>query len=403
MSRRRWFGAAVVGAACCLLVQPVNAQSWFSFDWNVEIESALSGEDQSGAVEVRSDDAAVLRLSVEHSAGRGGLAYALAAAAYYSPQGLNLGTSAFGGNEVVAGPVDLTVELDLPPRRYRGLHFSVAGGRLAFAEPSGLLLYNPEALVPAQRADGVRADFRYPRVYWSVGAGYLGLLDKRINRIRMSPPDGDDLLDPAVYTAPPRVLVVGVVEASSLFRRQDAGFTATAQFDARGGAEPVHTVYIGPTVGGPVIDGLRQRSSLILAVTPGADSGSAIALAGSHLLRYRIPVVIPANAWLRLEYTSGGSVIGAFPALAGPAPTDTVVGEVGAHIRATGFPAAGLWAADLALRIISAPTSGYEATEIELGVTHRPLADVGVRVDGGATIGQAGVRPFFSVAAEMAL
>ncbi len=165
------------------------------------------------------------------------------------------------------------ITFELPAQTPIGLWFRAGLGRLALDEPAGLLLRDPDALVPAQLVDGVLLELRYGRFYGSLGAGYLGLLDKRLNRIRFTGQDTGELTDSSVYLAPPRGLAVLRLEADQLFAGQRAGFFSIWQKDFRAAGPTFDSWYFEMLVEGPLAQGLRHQGALVAAVA--VPSGSA--------------------------------------------------------------------------------------------------------------------------------
>lgn len=387
-------------------------QSWFSLNWSSEAQSRIGWIDRAGALEVESAEQLEFAAGAAHPAAGVLLHYGLGVGLVHSPQGLDRGRYTFGGDEFALYPALLSVGIEAPPARFRGLWFAASLGRLVLNEPSGLLLADGHPV------DGGLIEFRFPRLYWSLGAGYLGLLDKRVNQIRLSAEDQAELTDPVRYGAPERVLITAGVEAASPLLGQDAAFLLIGQIDAA--AAPVNTLYAGVVATGPIAERLAHSSVFVLGLA--GNTEPAVSVAGSHEVAYVPPVSLALSARLGVRYASGGS-LGTFPDLASKPVgavfaeplSDVVAFELGGAVELNRAPAQSLWRFDLASRLFLTPSGSpsrsygfvpsgiYQGIELELGIENEPVGGLELFADGGVFFQVSGMHPFIEIGAEVSL
>ena len=298
--------------AALLASAQARAQAPLTFGWDALLRTVGTVADPGSGPAVDTEDALGLGFELSHGAGGGLLTYRLSGEVQYAPQQIALGNPPLAAVTAYPGPSGITFEL--PSQELVGLWFRAALGRLALDEPSGLLLVNPDALVPAQLVDGALLEFRFQGLYGSLGAGYLGLLDKRLNRVRFTAEDAAALADDTVYFAPPRGLAVLRLEADKLFLGQRAGFAALWQKDF-GTAPTFDSWYFEAVVDGPILPVLRQEGALVVAVTVPSGSSPMVGALLSELVAYRMPVSFLHEAWFSVLWASspGGTLAGSRP------------------------------------------------------------------------------------------
>jgi len=132
-------------------------------------------------------------------------------------------------------------------------------GRFVFSDFSGNILDH--------NVDGLRLELNYPKVIFTLSAGYTGLLFKESSSVILSKADSSDSSKGDILFAPPRI--VGAVELlfPELFARQDLVISCLAQQDFRGEDEIVaagevneilgkggklHSQYYGLGLSGPL-------------------------------------------------------------------------------------------------------------------------------------------------------
>ena len=163
-----------------LLLVGVAAFAQATFDWNAGLQTIATLTDPGTGLEGDWQDALSLGIELAHAAGRGLMTYRLAGQVQYAPQRLAPGAPPL--TAITGYPTESGIGFELPPKGLVGLWFRATLGRVALTDPTGLLLVDPDALVPGQLADGFLVEFRFQNFYAAAGAGYLGLLDKRLNR-----------------------------------------------------------------------------------------------------------------------------------------------------------------------------------------------------------------------------
>ena len=400
----------------------VHAQAPLTFGWDASLQTIGTVADSGTGASVDMQDALSVGFELSHGAGRGLLSYRLSGEVQYTPQQIAPGDQPIAALTGYPGVSGITFEL--PSQKLVGLWFRAGLGRLALDEPAGLLLNDPSALVPAQLVDGLLVEFRYGGFYGSLGAGYLGLLDKRLNRVRLTAQDTAELADSSVYFAPPRGLAVLRLEADELFAGQRAGFFGIWQKDFRAAVPTMDSWYFETLVEGPITSGFRHESALVAAVTVPSGSAPGLGLLISELVAYRLPVSFLHEAWFSVLWASSpGSTLAGFPALAGPpvstglqaALSDIVRLELGLDSAFSAAPAgaalSSAFAARLLLRPSGAPIQGYTiampgpyvGTELELSARLEPVAGLHFRAWAGALIAWAAVLPYVRLEAGAVL
>ena len=300
-----------------LPVEPVFGQ-WLGLDWGVETRHDYELVETDDAPELRSLDTLFLRLTGAQATEGPTPRYHLSRDVGYS---LQLGrVSLDEGRELIAYPGPLGVEARWEPHGRGGRWISARMGRLEITDTTGLLFVDSRALYPRQLVDGAGVGLRYPDWFATLEAGYTGLLDKDLNRLRLSAEDALEASDDGTYFGPPRVLAVANLQGDSLFWNQDAGLVTIVQEDLRGSEGDLSSYYLGPLVRGPLAGGFSHSQGLVAAYANSADSEeSGVGLLYFLDLDYQVPLEQLDVAWFALRYaSSGGSALVPFPVPAGP-------------------------------------------------------------------------------------
>jgi hypothetical protein len=294
-----------------------HAQSPVTFEWQADLATANGVTDFGTGPEVDMMDSASVGFKLDHELGRGIMSYRLGGQIQYAPQRIAAGSPPFSA--LTAYPLETGLSYELPPPGLIGLWFRATLGRLGLEEPTGLLLEDPTAVHESQLVDGLLLEFRFHGYYGSLGVGYLGLLDRRLNRVRFTLQDDTELADSSQYFAPPRGLAVLRLEAEDLFAGQRVGLFGIGQKDFRGASPTFDSWYMGTVVSGPIAFGFRHTSSMVVAVTVTSPGTPGAGLLLDSKLAYRLPGDVLHEAWFSLLWASGeGGGLAAFPALAGP-------------------------------------------------------------------------------------
>lgn len=398
-----------------------HAQAPLTFGWGASLQTIGTIASTGAGPAVDSQDALSLSFELTHGAGQGLLGLNLSGQMLYAPQ--QIAPGAPPASALTGYPTVSAVVFELPPPRLVGLWLRASAGRLALDEPTGLLLDNPTALYPSQLADGLLFEARLKGFYGSVGAGYLGLLDKRLNRIRFTAQDDAELADSSVYFAPPRGIAVLRLEADDLFAGQRVGLSGIGQKDFRSGST-FDSWYIGLLASGPIASGFRQESALVTAVVVPSDGTTGLGLLVRGLVAWRIPVRYLHEAWFSALWASspGGSLAG-FPALAGPpvsdafsAPlTDVVRLELGVDAALPAAPAGAVLVPGFTTRLILRPSGSqapgytfslagpYAGTELEISAGLSPLDGIRILGRGGTLIAAGTILPYVRLEAGIGL
>ncbi len=295
-----------------------HAQSPVTFSWKADLATANTLSDLGDGPAVDMLDSASLGFELDHGLGRGIMSYRLGGQIQYAPQRIAAGAPAVSA--LTGYPLESGLSYELPPLNLLGLWFRAGLGRLDLEEPTGLLLDDPAAVHESQLVDGLLLEFRYHWFYGSLGAGYLGLLDRRLNRVRFTPQDFIELDDASQYFAPPRGLAVLRLEAEDLFAGQSFGLFGIGQKDFRDTGSKLDSWYAGTAVRGPIALGFRHTTSMVLAIVVPSPGTPGAGLLLSSQVAYRLPGNILHEAWFSLLWASSdGGGLAEFPALAGPA------------------------------------------------------------------------------------
>jgi hypothetical protein len=399
-----------------------SAQAPVTFDWNAGLQTVGMLSDFGAGTEGNFQDALSVTLELAQGAGRGLMSYRLGGEVQYTPQLIAPGAPP--ATALTAYPTESGITFELPPRGLTGLWFRAALGRLELSDPTGILLYDPDALVAGQLADGFLVELRYQRFFVAAGAGYLGLLDKRLNRVRFTPSDDAELADPSVYFAPQRGLAILRLEAADLVAGQQVGLFGVGQKDFRPAPPTFDSWYIGAVARGPIALGFRHETALIgaISVPSGAETGFGLLL--DTMVAYRIPVSFLNEAWLSVLWASSpGSTLAGFPALAGPAAggdfqeplTDTLRVELGMDAAFTVPPAGSVIRPAFAGRLLFRPSGqppagysspmagGYVGIELELSARWEPVPGMRVAARTGALIAPVDFLPYVRLEAGVGL
>ena len=388
------------------------AQSPVTFRWDADLATVNTFSDPGSGPEVDMLDSASVGFTLDHRLGRGIMSYRLGGQVQYAPQRIASGSPTLSA--LTAYPLETGLSYELPPPSLIGLWFRGTLGRLGLEEPTGLLLEDPTAVHEAQLVDGLLVEFRFHGYYGSLGVGYLGLLDRRLNRVRFTPQDDLELSDSSQYFAPPRGLAVLRLEAEDLFAGQRFGLFSIGQKDFRDAPPTFDSWYIGTVVSGPIAFGFRHATSMVIGIavpSPG-QPGAGLLLASK--LAYRLPGNVLHEAWFSLLWASseaGG--LAEFPQLAGPpvsldfaVPLSDIVSiELGIDATLAVPPAVTPLRLAFTSKLLLEPsgqlppgfsfrTSGpFVGTDLELSAQLEPIE--GLRFDGraGALITLSGMLP----------
>jgi hypothetical protein len=407
---------AVFAATAAWADQPVT------LDFGAEFAAYGSLVDSGAGPVVSTRDSLNLDLELRHELGGGIMTYGLSGGIRYAPQDLAAGDELLLAVLAFPGVSGFGWESGQP--RLRDPWFRIRAGRLQAQEASGLLFRDPWAVTPSQLMDGASAEARVQWFYVSVEAGFLGLLDKRINRIVFTAQDRAELADAAVYPAPPRGLAILDLEAQEVLLGQSIALFGVLQKDFRPEPPTFDSWYIGVTTKGSVLKGLRQESSVIAAITVPSDGEVGAGLMVSATLAYELGFGPLGETWLAARWGSGeGGGLRRFPVLAGPVAAasypeplaDLVSVELGIDASLAVAPAEATLDPALAVRLLLtpdgnipagygfAPAGPYIGTEIEASLSYDPLAGLAVDARGGILITAGGAFPFFLLGAEVKL
>ncbi len=407
---------AALAAAAAWADQPVT------FDWNAAAAIYGSLTDTGSGPVLYMQDTLGLEMSLRHGLGNGFMTYLLGGGLSYTPQELEVGDNLLSA--LLPFPGVSYIQWESVQTGLHDLWFRVRAGRIEADEPTGLLFRDPDAITPLQLMDGVSTELRAQWFYAALEAGYLGLLDKRINRIRFTAQDFAELDDAAVYAAPPRLLAVLRVEGEEILPGQSLGLFGIWQKDFRADPAAFDGWYIGLAVRGSIIGGLSQETSLTTAITVPAAGATGFGLLASMEIDYDIGVDPLGTAWLSARWGSGdGGGLAAFPGLAGPAVSftyaeplvDIICLELGIDASLSVPPADAALDPSLAVRLLLtpsgamtagygfAPAGAYLGTEIEASLSYEPLSGILVEANGGVFITAAAALPFLELGAEVRL
>ncbi|HTP57442.1 MAG TPA: hypothetical protein VMM82_00905 [Spirochaetia bacterium] len=411
--------------ALLLALLPVawaSAQTPLTFTWHASLETIGTLASAGVGPAINSQDALSASFQLSHPAGQGFLTYRLSGQASYAPQTISPGSPSVSA--LTGYPTTTGITFELPPPRLIGVWLRASAGRVALDEPTGLLLEDPSALYPSQLADGLLVELRFKGLYGSLGAGYLGLLGKQLNRIRFTAQDAGELADSSVYFAPPRGLAVLRLETDNLLAGQAFGVEVIGQKDFRSGASTFDSWYLGLLDRGPMISAFSHESVVVAALSVPSDAAAGVGLLLQEKLAWRVPVRYLNEAWFSVLWASGPSgPLAAFPALAGPTVsdafpaglTDIVRLELGVNAALPAAPAGAVLSPGFTARLLLRPSQTqlpgytfslggpYVGTELELQAALSPLDGIRFLARGGALIAAAQVLPYVRLEAGMAL
>ena len=393
-----------------------------TFAWGGSLSAEGQLVDLGAGPVLDTQDVLGLGISVAHGLGPGVMTYQLNGGVGWLPQQVAAGQSRLAG--LAAYPAETGLAWELIPRRVQDVWMKASLGRLDLPEPTGLLLYDPTALHPVQMADGLLLELRYLGFYVSAGAGYLGLLEERVNRIRFTPQDTAELSDPFHYFAPPRGLGVLRLEADRLLFAQSLGLFGIGQLDFRGAGQTFDSWYVGTIVSGPIAAGFRHETSVIVAIAQPSGGSTGVGLLLSVTGAYKVPVSFLHETWLSVLWASGaGGGLAAFPQLAGPPAgtayavplSDLVRIETGIDSELAVGPDGATISPAFKVRLLLSPdgqipagfsfqpAGAYVGTEVELSATYHPLDDIGVSLLAGGLITTSGFLPYVRLQAGVDL
>ena len=412
--------AICAAALIAWLAGPAFAEQPLTFDWTSEV--ALRGDFMDfGAGPVLSmTDAVGAGFELRHGLWGGAMSYGISGGFSYSPQKLAAGDPLI--TAFLAYPGKTAMAWETLEGRLYDPWFRAALGRQDAEEPTGLLFRNADAVTPFQLMDGLSAQLRYQWFFVEAQAGFIGLLDKRINRILLTPQDAVEQADMVTYAAPPRGLAILRLEARELLAGQSFGLFGVWQKDFRAAPPLLDSWYIGAAAQGRIVEKLRQESGAIVAITvptPG-EVGAGLLMAAE--ISYDLDIGPLRETWLSGRWGSGaGGGLEAFPALAGP-PASTLLAvqlmdivriELGVEAELPVAPQGGTLNPGLAARLLLtpggstvhgfAPAGAYLGTELELAVSYVPL--MGLRADArtGVLLTAASALPFLILEAGFEL
>lgn len=418
---RRIAGLVVVFAAI-LAVLPAPAEQAPVFDWEAGLETAAAFSDSGSGSVFGSRDRLTLSLRVTRGLWGGTLSAGIAGGLAYTPQEAGSGEPVSEALRVYPGPAGIAWE-SLPPWSVSPW-FRASLGRIEAREPTNLLFYDPGALHPAQLMDGLEFEFRLRRFYAAAQTGYLGFLDRRLNRVLLSAADRAEYEDPSVYAAPRRLLSLVRLEAESPAFRQDAGIFGIWQKDFRPAPEGFDSWYFGLAVSGPVSGRVRHESCAVLSLSRPAAGGTGAGILAHVRAGYDLTGTPFTEAWFSALWASGGSGgLEAFPELAGPPvsllyaepASDVVRLELGIRAEPAVPPGGARLDAGLAARLILvpsgvlqgaysfAPSGAYAGTELELSLGYQPLPGLRFSSRAGALLTPEGPLPGLRISAEVQL
>ena len=389
-------------AVCSIVIAaPWIEAQYAGGDWGLGMRHQSTSIDAGRGASIAAVDSVRLFGEIYQRAGRLSFTYRLGGGFAYSAQ---------LEREMALYPGRSGFELLRAPTTTGEAWFGSEIGRIALSDPFGVLFFNPEAREPQQLADGFQVHLRRRRAFASFSAGYLGWLDKSVNRVRMTAGERFDATKSGDPFVRPRGIAVGRIEVENLVHRQDAALMLAAQqdFGDRGGS--LSSYYTGVFARGPaVLRDLHHRSVAIVAYSA-ADVPS---LAGASLLvRSRFAYMLPSwwvsSARFALTFASGGEMLAPFPALAGPDVSvafaeqlsDVVVLELGVDASYRVPPAEATLRPDVALRLIWVPSGtvtplskiepdgGFGGFEIGPAVVYQPIRGLDVIARAGILFGK---------------
>ncbi|HET6451107.1 MAG TPA: hypothetical protein VFI08_07330 [Spirochaetia bacterium] len=412
MIEGRGLARVLLTVALALLAPGLGGATPVLFDWDAGLGSRGDFSDHGDGPVFDSRDSLSLAAGVSHGMGPGEMTYSVAGQLAYMPQDLAAGDPRT--NEVLAYPSAVSVAWEMQPPGLRDPWMHAALGRMDAREPTGLLLEDPLAVHPAQLLDGALVEVRYLGFYFSAQAGYLGLLDKRVNRVRFTDADARELSDGPHYFAPPRGLAILRTEADHLLAGQSLGLFGIWQKDFRAETPRLDTWYAGLVVNGQILSWLRQATDVVVGISVPSAGSTGAGLLVSSLVAMKLPGDLLHEAWLSGLWASGrGGGLSEFPALAGPAVSpafdvplqDIVKVELGADARLPVAPAGARLSPALTVCLLLVPSgtpaanysfslSGpFAGTEIALTLAYLPLDGFTVTARGAALITVSAVLP----------
>ncbi len=280
-----------------------------------------------------------------------------------------------------------------------------AGGRITFSEPTNLIY--------ADRIDGLRVGFEFPRVSITAGGGYTGLIPGANSGVVMSADDAIARENPGEYAGARRVVATASIAAPELLGLQRVTAGGLAQFDARGRyiSERLNSQYAFLQLDGPLVGSVYSEiagAASFVQRTQYADfdievdSESSVGVAGRVQTRAYLGANDASVVTASARYASGdGEPFGAFtPATApavrllGPVRMSNLAlfkldyafrpfaGRPGSQARSLELSAYG--AVDLPADFDA--EGGFRGIEAGARTTLRFLSDVGGRIWAGAYI-----------------
>lgn len=281
-------------------------------DWGLALghETAFAGEGDGPRIASR--DTAVAGIELSRLAGTSTLTYRLGGRLAYSAQEDDPRVRL--RREVVIAPDRSGVEWLRRPDRHEGAWFRGELGRVPVRGPLGVLFSD------SQLADGASASLRWPRWYGELTVGYMGLLDRSFNNVRMTQVELADVTESGGVLAPARGIALLRAEGVQLLRAQDAGALVVVQqdFDTE---DELSSYYLGLYTRGQIVPSLRQE--LMLAGAYGVsdiEDAEGVSMLAHGFLEYTLPPawLSDARARARIIYASGaGGSLARFPALGG--------------------------------------------------------------------------------------
>lgn len=405
----------------CIIVHGYSLDQPPTFEWEGSLKTQSDFYDYGEGLIVSMKDSLSFDLLLVHDLFGGEITYTLGTELFYAPQE---DSSKKLSDAFIPFPDNLAVSWEYIPEFISEPWIKTSLGRIEAKEPSGLLLRNRNALHPNQLIDGLDFEFRSNRFYIATEMGYLGLLDKRINRILLTQNDENESSNLNRYFAPRRSLVIIRTEAANLLIGQNFALFGIWQKDFRKDGPQFDSWYIGTKAAGELPYNLHYDTDFILSISVPSDSDTGAGILSSFNLVYGLPWRLFHETWFSLLWASGeGNHLKAFPALAGPdispffrEPLSNVVKlSLGMDFNIPVPPkGAGLNPA-LELNMLFLPQGNesdeyltltaepYLGTEILLSLEYLPIEGLSIGIQSGALFGTDNIVPGLQLEAKAEL
>ena len=401
-------GSVLLVVCLITIVTPRIGAQYSGSDWGLDMRHQSAALDVGQGASIAAVDSFRLFGEIYQRTDRFNLTYRLGGGLGYSAQPDSVFTDA--GRKLVGYPGRSGFELLRVPRTLDRAWLGAEVGRIVLSDPFGILFFDSEAREPQQLADGLTFHLRRQHLFLSFSAGYLGWLDKSVNRVRMTSSERTDISESGDPLARSRGIAVGRVEVDDLVRRQDAGLVLVAQQDFGDRGDSLSSYYAGLFAQGPfLLQDLHHRTVTIVTYSVSdAPSLAGVSLLARSRFAYALSPWWVSSARFALTFAGGGKILAPFPALAGPNVSvafaeqlsDVVVLELGVDANYRVPPAEATIRPDLALRLIWVPSgavtprSGIEPDgvlggfEIGPAVIYQPIRGLDVIARAGMLFGQ---------------